>query len=101
MFDRGTGNIGVSRGDGTAGKLPCLRLANPQPKSTLLFSSESGTPQSAGLLRWERLFSKHSTSSLLRQFEDFPRVSNGDSRLLEVGNAVDGDRPFLSPNYAP
>ena len=42
MFDRGSGSVVVSRGDRAAGKLPCLRLTNPQAKSTLRLVPKPG-----------------------------------------------------------
>jgi hypothetical protein len=82
MFDHGTGNIGVSRGDGTAGKLPCLRLANPQPKSTLVFSSDPGRHSRPVFYVGNCSLRQALHLSLLRQFSDIPGVGNGDAKLL-------------------
>jgi len=60
MFDRGTGNVGVSRGDRAAGKLPCLKLANPQAKSTLRFNPKPGATIDQSLTLATALFDKYS-----------------------------------------
>jgi hypothetical protein len=95
MFDPGTRNVGASRGDRAAGKLPSLKLANPQAKSTLRFSSQARTPQTAGLLRWQRLSWTSSLSKILpprkksvlcRQQACFGKArDNPDGRLTTAG----------------